>query len=451
MDYTEFKDKCFTAAVRHGFDSWELYYAKSSKFSVRVKNGEIAEYKNAGKFGLSFRGIYKKKMGYVFTERMDASIIDMLMEKAVENAMIINTDDTELLFRMKAVYPEALSYNPAINGLSAGEKIQMALDMEKTALATDSRVTAVDYCTVLNGEGEVCISNSYGLDLSHRSNVFCACLQPKAEEKGIVKTWYDFWQGRDLTDFSPEKLARSTVYTCLTYLTAKTIPSGKMAVLFSPIAAIELFSAFAGIFFAERAQKGFSMLGNKVGESIASPVVTIHDDGICKNSIGSVPFDSEGVPCGNKIVIDKGILLTLLYNLKSAEKGRTTSTGNGFKPNFRAPVETACTNFYVEPSDISLEQMISGLSYGINITELKGLHSGANSITGDFSLSASGLLIEHGQITRPVEQIVVSGNFYDLLHNITLVGNDLRFGMPESLGTIGMPSILVCNLAIAGK
>jgi len=451
MEFTEFKNKCFIAAARHGFDCWELYYTNSTKFSVHVRSGEVAEYKSAGETGLCFRGAYQGKMGYAFTERLDPELIDVLLEKAAENALIINADDEELLFKEKMEYPETHSYNHALDDLDANSKIQMALDMEKAALEADSRVKAVDYCTVISGGGEVCISNSYGLDLTYASNAFCAYLQPRVEENGIVKTWFDFWNGRDISAFSPEVLAQNTVSAATVYLTAKTIPSGEMAVLFSPLTAAELFTAFVSVFFAERVHKGFSLLKDKAGVQIASPAVTIHDNGICENSVNNSAFDSEGVPCGNKIIINKGVLQTLLYNLKSAERDKTASTGNGFKQNFRSPVDTACTNFFIEPSDTPPEQMISELSYGIKITNLMGLHSGTNSITGDFSLSASGQLIENGRITQPVEQIVVSGNFYDLLHNITSVGNDLRFGMPVSAGCIGMTSLLVSKLSISGE
>ncbi|MDR1559463.1 MAG: TldD/PmbA family protein [Clostridiales bacterium] len=451
MEFREFRDNCFIAAARRGFECFELYYAKSTDFSVRVRNGEISEYKNASQAGLCFRGIYKGKMGYAFTERLDEELIEALLEKAAENARVIDSDDEERLFREKTKYPEANLYNPELDKFSETDKIQMALRMEKAALETDSRVKSADYCTVSSGGGDVLISNSYGLDLTHKSNLFCAYLEAHVEENGVVKTWFDFWYGRDLAAFSPEELARNTVQTALSYLPAKSLPSGEIPVLFSPCAAADLFNAFVSVFFAERVQKGFSLLKDKVGAEIASAAVTIRDDGICDRSITGAAFDSEGVPCRRKVIIDRGVLKTLLYNLKSADKDKTESTGNGFKHSFRAPVETACTNFYIEPSDIPQEEIISSIPRGILITDLAGLHSGANAITGDFSLSAAGRLIEDGKIVRPVEQIVVSGNFYDLLHSITTVGNDLRFGLPGSLGIIGMPSILVDSLKIAGE
>jgi len=451
MNFSEFKDKCFLAAARQGFNCWELYYAKTESLSIRVRDSEIVEYKNANQSGLSFRGIYEEKMGYSFTENPSDESIALILKKAAENAKIIDSKDTELLLTKKMNYPEVQSYNQALEKISVSEKIQMALDLERIAKETDSRVKSVDYCTVYSGMSEVCISNSFGVDVSHKSNAFCAYLNPNVEENGVIKTWFDYWIGRDLSLFSAEKLARETVQTALSYLTAKSIPSGKMAVIMSPKAAIELFGAFISVFFAERVQKGFSMLKDKEGTSVASPVVTIRDDGICERSINSMAFDSEGVPCSGKAIIDNGILKTLLYNLKSAEKAKKISTGNGFKHSFRAPVETSCTNFYIEPSDISPEQMISDLTSGIRITKLSGIHSGTNSVTGDFSLSAYGQLIEEGIITRPVEQIVVSGNFYELLNSIIVVGNDLHFGMPGAMGTVGMPSILVNKLTVSGE
>jgi len=451
MNYNEFRDKCFLAAARQGFGCWELYYAKTDSLSVRVRDGEIVEYKNANQSGLSFRGIYNEKMGYSFTENPTDESINVILKKAAENAKIIDSKDAELLLKKKMSYPEVHSYSQALEEISVSEKIQIALDMERIARETDSRVKSVNYCTVYSGMSEVCISNSFGVDVSHKSNAFCAYLNPNVTENGVIKTWFDYWLGRDLSLFSAEKLARETVETALSYLTAKSIPSGKMTVIMSPKAAIELFGAFIGVFFAEHVQKGFSMLKDKEGTSIASPMVTIRDDGICERSINSMAFDSEGVPCRGKAVVESGVLRTLLYNLKSAEKAKKISTGNGFKHSFRAPVETACTNFYIKPSDLSPEQMISDLTNAIMITSLSGLHSGTNSITGDFSLSAYGRLIEGGTITRPVEQIVVSGNFYELLNNIIGVGNDLHFGMPGAMGTVGMPSILVNELTISGE
>jgi PmbA protein len=113
-------------------------------------------------------------------------------------------------------------------------------------------------------------------------------------------------------------------------------------------------------------------------------------------------------------------------------------------------ITTSYTNFYLQPSDTPFEEIMGGIERGVLITEMAGLHSGANPVSGDFSFSADGFLIENGKIARPVEQITVAGNFYELLKNIEKVGSDLRF---KAMGAsaIGMPSVLVNGLRISGQ
>ncbi|KAF5068653.1 Metalloprotease PmbA [anaerobic digester metagenome] len=138
---------------------------------------------------------------------------------------------------------------------------------------------------------------------------------------------------------------------------------------------------------------------------------------------------------------------TLLYNLKSAKKDGVMSTGNGFKAGLTAPVKTACTNFYIQKGEKTLENLFSQMENGLFITDFMGLHAGTNGVSGDFSLSAEGFLVENGKITRPVEQITVAGNFYTLLKDILVVGEDLYF----AAGGKGSPSVLVRGMAVAGK
>ncbi|MDR1913501.1 MAG: TldD/PmbA family protein [Clostridiales bacterium] len=445
-----FKTKLFLAAARLGFQNWELYYMQAKNFSVKVLNGEINEYKNSDTLGLCFRGMYRGRMGYAFTERPDENMIEPMLTQAIKNAKIIESEDIVNLYKGDSIYPKIHSYNPAINEISVSEKIQLALDMERAAYETDSRVKLVNYCAVSNGESEIYITNSFRLDQQYKSNHILAYLQAIVEENEITKTGFKEWHGRDISDFSPQSLAREAVNEALAMLPAKSLDSGNLPVVFDKYMACDLFSVFARAFFAETAQKGFSLLRNKTGQQIAADIVTIHDDGIHPDSLGSVPFDSEGVSCRNKVVVENGVLKTLLYNLKSAEKENKHSTGNGFKSSFRSPVDTACTNFYVLPSDISFDSLLSKVDQGLLVTDLAGLHSGANPITGDFSLSASGFEIKNGKKLRPVEQVTVSGNFFELLKNIAAIGDDLRFDLPSSTGTIGMPSILVRDLSVAG-
>jgi PmbA protein len=449
MRFEAFREKLCEAAAQFGYDDWELYFERGKNCNVRVFQGQIVEYKNAAPMGLCFRGVFQSRMGYAFTERLDEAIIPALLQNASENAAVIESQEREKLYAGDREYPN-LRQSGGQN--IATEKItELALLMEKTALQMDPRVKAVHHCNAGGGEGEIVIVNSHGLDLRRTYRLFYASLQPAAEENGVTKTWAEIWQGAAWDDFSAQLLAETAVRKALSYLPAQPIPSETLPVILSAEAARALLSAFVGVFFAENAQKGFSLLKDKTGETIASPLTTLCDDSFSPLSVWNAPFDSEGVACRDKIVVEKGVLKTLLYNLKSAEKDGVKSTGNGFKTNFRTPVETACVNFYLAPSETPAESLRAGLTRGLLAENLTGLHSGANAVTGDFSLPVEGFLIENGKQTTPVEQITIAGNFFDLLKNITAVGNDLSFGMPSSTGNIGSPSILIQELRVAGK
>jgi PmbA protein len=450
VSYDLFKEKLFKQAKEYGFTDYELYYSSSDSFHVEIFNGEISKYENNDEMGASFRGTYNGRVGYAYTEKLVEEVIPSLVKNAAGNAGIIEEKEIEKLYPGDDFYPEGKGYNPDMAKVTAAEKIEAGLAMEKYAFTLDPRVKGIDYCIVGSQDGMTSIANSYGLDLSNRANLVIAYLLARAEENGVTKTGFEFWVGNDFSQFDYKALADKTVKTAVSALGASSVPSGEYAIVFDNDAARSLFAAYSGIFFAENAQKGFSMLKDKVGTEIAAAGITLQDDGICDASIISTPFDSEGVATRNKSVIENGMLKTLLYNTKSAEKDGVKSTGNGFKPSFRAAVGTSVTNFYLKPSEKTREQIISEMGAGILITDLAGLHSGTNTISGDFSLSADGFLIEGGKIGRPVEQITVAGNFYDMLKNITDVGSDLRFGPPSGSGAVGMPSFLAKGLRISG-
>ncbi len=449
MDIKLFQQEIFQKAKDYGFRDAEIYYVSGNSFDVRIFKGEVSQYKNQSHEGLSFRGTYEGKMGYAFTERLDLSVIDTLIQNAAGNAKIIEEAEAEKLFEGEA-YEKVEAYNESLKDFSAEQKIQMAKEIDSLAYGFDPRVKVVSYSVLGTGEDTVYMANTRGLELSHRSNSAYAYVIPQVEENGVTKVAVDFWMGRDLKELSPKALAEKAVGKALSYLGAAPIATEALPVIFDNVTAAELLFTFAGNFFAENVHRGLSLLKGRLGEQIASEKVSIRDDGIYKNSLGNLPFDSEGVATKQKSVIESGKLQTFLYNLKAAQKDGCKSTGNGFKPNFKSPVATACTNFYIVPSEQGLDDIIKSVERGFLVTELAGLHSGANTISGDFSLSAEGFLIENGKKSRPIDKVTVAGNFFELLKNVEAVANDLRFDLPSPNGTIGSPSLLISKLSISG-
>ncbi|MCL2851704.1 MAG: TldD/PmbA family protein [Defluviitaleaceae bacterium] len=451
MNIQDFKSLLFEKARGAGFDSFEMYAPSTDSFQVKVFGGEIEEFKSAHSSGVSFRGTYGGKMGYASTEKVAEDSIEYLLDAARANAAVIEDKDTEPLYAGDAEYPVVNSFNEKLSAAETSEKCALAKHLETAALEYDKRVVSVDLAVMGTFEGEIVIANSLGLDVSHRSNgAFAVAMVRVQSEGGEPKVGFESWAGSDLESFSPDNVARTAVEKGLAQLGASKAATANTEVVFNNETAADIFASFASNFFAEDVQKGFSLLGGKLGQKIASDVLTLRDDGYIDGCVGSKPFDSEGVAAKNKAVIENGVLKTFLYNLKSAEKDGVDSTGNGFKRGLTGPITTGCGLFAVQPSRVSFDQILDMAGDGILITKLEGLHAGVNAVTGDFSLSAGGFEIIGGKIGSPVDQMVVSGNFYEMIRDIVQVGSDLRFDTPSGDGTFGSPSVYAGKLNISG-
>ncbi len=446
MKRNEFLERIAAAAKAEGFADCEMYYRQADSFEVLVLEGKVAHYENSRTEGVSFRGNINGRTGYAYTERLAADAIPFLIRAAKENAALLPPEDTEELYSGEKEYPVLQGIHEGLERLTVSEKIDAAKRMEQAALAGAEEVALLDYCVLGTARIETVIRNSRGLNVSFAKNYATAFVSAIARKGDETKTGSYFWKDQDWNGFDPEKTGREAARRAAMQLGAASVPSGKYDAVLYGEAMVALLGAFCGIFYAENVQKGFSLLGGKMGQHIASAAVTLRDDALLPRGYASTPFDSEGVSGKNKAVIENGKLRTFLYNRKSAKADGVESTGNGFKATLTAPVKTACTNFYLQKGKKSREELFEVLGNGLFITDLMGLHAGTNTISGDFSLSAGGFLIENGKLGRPVEQITIAGNFYRLLEAIEDVANDMYF----SSGGKGSPSVLVRGLDIAG-
>jgi PmbA protein len=449
MDINTFLDTLFERARPMGFEAYEAYYTAGDEFQLSVFNGEIIDYTSAGTLGLSFRALINKKMGYASTQALDDAAIGMLLDGAKSNAELIDSDDEQFIFGGSAAYPDINMYNPAIGAISAADKIDMTLELEKTATALDPRVSRVDQCVLVSMTGERRIINSKGVDLRFRDNAIGMYLAVTAYEEDKSSSGLKYVFTRSPDEINIAALAQGAVREALDGLTAKPVSTGAYRALLRNDAAAALLATFCGVFSADAAQKGLSLLRGRENSEIAAPSVTVFDDPHLPRGLASTPFDAEGVATSRRAVIERGVLTTLLHNLKTAKKQNVQTTGNASKGSYAAPVGVAPTNFYVKPSNDTFDNLLGKLGEGILITELTGLHSGAYPISGEFSLGAKGFIVKNGAITQPVNQITVAGNFFDTLKRVEAVGSDLCFGFPGP-SYCGSPALLVSELSVGG-
>lgn len=447
-DVETFKGKLLEAAIKKGFESAEFFYQSSRSRRINVYGGKVEKYQDSNVGGFSFRGLRNGSMGYYYSESMDPSVVDEVIENAWQNAGLIESDDKEFIFDgAGCTYAKVKTFSPGLADITVKELTDAALELEKTAFAADKRIKNVLASTVSAGESHISIGNTRGLDLSEKSNYVFAYVDCVAAENGVTKENGDFAFYTDKSEIDPKALAASAVGKTTDMLGAQSVETGTYKVVIENEAMADLLDCYIGSFYGENVRKGFSLLDGKLGSRIASPLITIADDPHMEGGLSTTGFDSEGVPTRLNTLVEDGVLKMFMHNLKSATAMGAEPTGNGFKQSFKGAVGISATNLYIKAGQKSKKKLWSEMADGIVITELSGLHAGANSISGDFSLLASGFKVVGGELSGPVEQITAAGNFFELLNTVTAVGNDLKFNS----GGVGAPSILFDKVSIAGK
>lgn len=448
MDYKDLLNKLIEKG-QEKMDEVEAFLVKNKQLDIEIYKGEIDKYSLAESGGLSFRGSSQGKMGYSYTERLEESALDSLVDEALENSKYIEGSDDEIIFSGSESYEEINHYDDSLNQVPTQDKINFLINLEKEAYSLDERVFAVNACAYQEFEGERYLVNSKGLDLHDKSNGGAAYIFVVVKDDEDTKTGISYRNFYDFSSLDFKEIAKEAVDRAISMLGASNIKSGNYPIIIENTTFANLLSAFTPIFSSDNVQKGLSLLKGKLGEEIASPLLTIVDDPFLKGGFASRNFDDEGTASTFKTIVDNGKLVSFAYNWKTANREGVASTGHASR-SYKGPISIAPTNLYVVNGDLDLDEMMALADKGLLINNLEGLHSGLNPVSGDFSLSASGYEIKDGKKARPVNQITIAGNLYEVFKNIVAVGNDLKFGLPSN-GYIGSPSILVKSLAVSGE
>ncbi|MBO7310406.1 MAG: TldD/PmbA family protein, partial [Clostridia bacterium] len=288
--------------------------------------------------------------------------------------------------------------------------------------------------------------NSKGLQLSNTVSLQGVFVQAVVNKDGEAQEAFDFKMGLEDT----EALSSKAVAEAISKVGASQIPSGRYKIVIDGKQMRSLLSAFSSVFSGKNALLGLSLLAGKEGEQIASECVTLIDDPMPSGSTVTAPFDGEGVATYKKSVIENGVLKTLLYDLAYAQKAGVKSTANGQRGSYASGVNIAPFCFYIKQGELTEEELLQRTGDGIYVTELKGLHAGANAVTGDFSIESAGFLIESGKLGKAVKGFTIAGNFFELLRNIQALSNSVKFGIPSGFTSFGAPDVALGEMSVAG-
>ena len=448
MDFSVFKKWIADAADAAGVRDYELYYSTEDETSVSAFGGEINEFTSGLTGGVCFRCLLNGHVGLAYTQELSEAAAGALVRRAVDNASVIESDETEYFSEGGAEYED---YEPADMRLASPEELS-ALVLQGLRELKDAHSAVTGGCSASAGAGlrEICLVNSNGVDLKWK------CSSDYLFLEAVVSDGNEDNNDYKLKVAEPEKmdlqaLAKEAAEDAASMLGAGTAPTGSFPVVFSPEAFSSMLGTFSSSFSSDQAAKGLSVLAGKEGEMIASSLVTVVDDPFCPENPMRINFDAEGSPAYKKSVILEGRLETLLYNLKTARAAGRQTTGNAHRAGYDAPVAISPFTMYLQPGTCPEEDLLKAAGEGIYVNSVGGLHAGANQITGDFSLMSSGFLISDGKKGAPVKSFTIAGNFFDLLKNVTAVADNMKVPMPMSVSSFGSPSVLVRELAVSGK
>jgi PmbA protein len=448
-EYLQIVEAVVAQARQRGVEA-EAYLNVGQESEILVDRGKVEKLSQAGSKGLGVRVLVDGKMGYAYTSDFSAQSLTNAIDDAITLAEITDGDEYRKLPDPQPIPTEDLAiYDPAIAALSADEKVDLAKAIEQAALDYDERVVLTNRCTLLVQVETVAIANTRGMSGSYDKSFIGAYLMVLAQQGEDRAMSFHVGVASRLADFEGAEIGRKAAQKSVGLLGGRPVPTQKGTVVYSPLAAHSIAGALASALSAESMQRGRSFLQGKMGETVASDMVTLLDNGRLPGGLGTRPFDAEGMPTSATRLIDEGVLQAVLHDSYSAARdGTTSSTGNASRASHAAPPAVAPSNFYFQPGPQSADEVIAGVQQGLYVESVMNTHS-INPISGDYSVSAKGFWIENGQLTYPVNEVTIAIPLQDWLKNVSAVGNDLLF-MPM-VGALGSPTIRVDNVMIGGS
>ena len=446
MDFNSVKEYLFDAAKNAGLDEYEVYFMESDGISAETLKDEISSFQSTVSGGICFRCIVDGKIGSASTELLTSDEMSELVERAKNNAKYIENDDKAIIFKGSAEYAKISPENMAKS--DAAEIKAVALDLIKQTYEQSEYITDGTQTYAVQEKTKMILANSNGLYLENEVGVCGALVQAVVAKDGESQYGGDIETGFDADKL--EKMPKEAIDEALSKIGAKEIPSGKYDIIFDGKQMRALLSAFSSVFSGRNAYLGLSLLKGKEGESVAADCLTLVDDPMYASSPMQTAFDGEGVATYKKNVIENGVLKTLLYDIASADKVGRESTGNGVRSSYASSVVISPYHFYIKGGELSDTELFERLKDGIYITELKGLHAGANAVTGDFSIESAGFEVKNGKIGAAIKSFTVAGNFFELIKNIEALSNNVKFGFPAGFTVFGAPNTLIRGCSVAG-
>jgi len=434
------------AAMATGGEQVEVYVARGRSTSVKAYQGEVESLSSAQSQGVGIRVVDHHRQGFAHAGALDERILLETLQEARDNAGFGEPDECFGLATPDGVEPVVADlWCQELIEFTAERKVELALELERAVKGRDPRVRGVRSANYGDSAGEAAVATSDGMQAYGNGTFSHLSVSAMAEDGGETKGGGGVDVNRNPNLLDVDRAAEDAVNRAVRLFGARKVPSQRLTVMMEPRIAATLVGIAGGTLTGERVLKGRSPFGDRMGEVIASPALTLVDDPTDSRSMSADTFDGEGLACRRNVLIDGGTLAGFLHNSYTGRRSGQGSSGSAVR-GYRSTPGVGCQALAVVPGERSHDELLAQIGTGLYVQSLTGLHSGVNAVSGDFSVGCEGLMIRDGALAEPVREVTLASTLQRLLLDMSAVGSDLEW-LP---GGTGCCSMVIEDVSLSG-
>ncbi len=425
----------------------EVIAVHERETEIRVYEGEIEQFTASESQGVGVRVISDQRQGFAYAGSLDDDVIAETIAEARDNATFGTRDEFLGLAGPDGVAVQSLDlFDPSIADMATEDKIAMTIDLEAQTKAADSRIMAIESADYVDMINEAALVSTAGVQVTSSESASYVTSTALAEQDGDTQVGFGFSVGRTPTAIDVGRAATDAADRATRLLGAVQPSTERVTIVFDPFVTSQFLSILGETMTGDAVMKGYSLFANRMGENVASPLITLVDDPTNPKAFTASETDGEGLASRRNTLIDGGQLTTFLHNAYSGRRMNTGSTGSAVRSYSSVP-GVGARALFLEPGTKSQEELIAEIDNGVLIQGVAGIHSGVNPVSGDFSTGAEGLRIRNGALGEPLREITIASTLQKMLGDVAAIGNDVDW-LPMSAAGV---SVVIDDVTMSGS
>jgi PmbA protein len=406
----------------------EAYVARTHDTDVRVFDGDVESLSSAQTEGVGVRVIAGRRQGFAYAGSLDETSLREALGDARDNAGFGTIDEFLGLPAPDGVAPADLDlFRPELAAFPTDRKVELALELDRAVRAADPRIRGVETAEYGDASIEAAIASSTGVRAYARRTTCSLYAYAIAGEGAETQTGYGWSIGRAPDDLDVSRAAGMAAERATRLLGATKPASRRVTAVLDPMVTASFLGVLSGALSGESVLKGRSMFAGREGEQVAVPGLTLTDDPTNPEARGANRYDAEGLATRRNVLIENGVLQGFVQNTYTGRRAGTASTGSAVRGGFKTTPGVGTRALALVPGERTPRELLADIDDGLLVVSVQGLHSGANPVSGDFSVGCEGLLVRDGVPAEPVREATIASTLQRMLHDVAGVGSDLEW------------------------